>query len=275
MKITSPQGKIIVVGDELGKDDRFKFYQCQVDTDSVCILKIARQVGFNGLLDREAYILAIMAEEAAALEIEFKKAETSNKFLNYHYFFPQLVETFISPEQENSRISILSFAHVAESLNKLSPISHLLSRENVRVDPRSSAWILGKLLKLLGFAHDQGIAVGNLDGGNILINREQHYVLIVDWTKAVMTNGELSTLTKTNEISSVALETTLILGGDPVTGKLPKSNQLEDSRYENFIKLLAQGSSGLDAFEAHRRFYSLIRSIWPTEFHSFTTHSLT
>ncbi len=274
MEITSPSGKIYVVGDELGKDERFKLYQCSDGDNQVCVLKIARSRGYNGFLDREAYLLTTIQKEAEELEEEYKLVNKTDKLLNYHFFFPRLVESFISTEQGNSRITIISLAHVATSLSKLSPISHLRIRENVRVDPRSSAWILGKLLKLLVFTHSQNITIGDLDGENILINREEHYVTIFDWTKAVMGNGTMSSPVAVNEISRVALEVTLILGGNISTGKLPKDEQLKDKSYEDFLRNLLKGRDGFTAGEAHQKFYQLIRSMWPTKFHQFNTHIL-
>ncbi len=273
MKIVSPKEKLVIIDHELGANTQFKLYQCQVADDTVCILKIARKKSFNGLLDREAFILDKMKTEAFELEKELQEKEKTDKFLNYHYFFPQLLETFISPEQENSRISLLSFSHVAKGLNKLSPLSHLVTKENVRIDPRSSAWILGKLLKLLSFVHDQGIAVGNLTGENILINREQHYVMIADWSQAI-TSAILPATTTRREIAQVAIETILALNGNPKNGKLPLSEQLSDTRYERFIRDLATESHECDAFTAHNKFYKLIRSIWPSKFHPFTTYPL-
>jgi len=274
MEITSPSGRKYVVGDELGKDERFKLYQCTSESDQVCVLKIALSRGYNGFLDREAYLLTVMQKEAEELEEEYKSVNKTDKLLNYHFFFPRLVESFISAEQENCRITIISLAHVATSLSKLSPISHLRIRDNVRVDPRSSAWILGKLLKLLVFTHSQNISIGYLEAENILINREEHYVTIFDWTKAVIGNCAMPSVTTINEISRIANEVTLILGGNISTGKLPKDEQLTDKRYEDFLRNLLKGKDGFTASEAHKNFYKLIRSLWPTKFHNFNTHIL-
>ena len=270
MEITSPSGRIYVVGDELGSDEQFKLYQCATaDGNRICILKIARQVAFNGLLDREAYLLDAMKKEAISLEEEYGKIKDSDKKLNYHFYFPELIETFVSTEQNNSRINILSLAHIAKDLNDLTPISHLLSRENVRVDPRTSAWILGKLLKMLVFTQSQNISINNLEGDNILINREQHYVTLFDWTKATLGNGQMLENTITTEISKIAQEVVLILGSDLTTKKLLEDKQLGDNRYEDFIKNLIDNPEA-DAQIVHQKFYELIRSLWPREFYKFT-----
>jgi hypothetical protein len=275
MEITSPSGKVYVIGDEVGKEERFKLYHCRTADDNVCILKIARQPAFNGLLDREACLLDIMKGEAKSLEEEYQKETSSDKFLNYHFFFPRLVETFISPEQGNSRISILSLAHVAKDLRDLTPLSHFISREKVRVDPQTSAWVLGKLLKLLVFTHSQNISLADLSGENILLNRSEHYVTIFDWTQASIGNGEMEDDAAIREISQVAKEVGRLLGADPITERLPQDKQLKDDSYEHFLRSLIHGSLGLLASDAHRRHYELIRAIWPRTFHKFTSYPLT
>ena len=181
--------------------------------------------------------------------------------------------SFISEEQDNCRISILSLAHIADDLRELSPISHLTSRDHVRVDPQSSAWILGKLLKMLVFTQSQYISGLDLNGENILINRRQHYVTLFAWTEAILGNGEISPMIAQDEIAKVAFEVRIILGGDPTTGKLPPDKQLPDDQYENFIRSLIAGREK-DASEAHRKCYELIHSLWPRKFHEFTTYSI-
>lgn len=273
MKITSPTGTIYVIGEELGHDDRFKLYQCSSGKDVSSILKIARRTAFNGLLDREKFVLETMSQEAMEIETEYQKIQNDGKFMNYHFYFPKLLESFISAEQGNSRINIVSFAHIAKSLTELTPIGHLLSRENVRVDPRSSAWILGKLLKLLVFTHSQNISIGKLDGDNILINRAQHYVSIFDWTSAILGNGQISADLTSQEIALVTKEVFTILGGDLTSGKLISDSQLPDEQYEKYLNYLMAGYE-TDTSQAHANFYQLVRSLWPTEFHKFRTYNI-
>lgn len=273
MEIISPKGITYVVKNEIGKDERFRLFECSTETDSVCILKIARRSAWNGLLDREAFLLEEMTQEARLLQEEFAKINKTDKLLNYHYFFPKLLETFVSEEQKGCRISILSFTHVAKSLDDLTPIGHLLNKENVRIDPRSSAWIMGKMLKLLGFTQNQGIVlISSLGLDNVLINRTQHYVMLFDWTRAISGNGNLTEIETTGEIAQVSKEVTMLLGGDLATGALPKDKQLENNLYEKFLKELAAGLYS-DADEAHQRFYILIRFLWPRGFHKFATYS--
>ena len=274
MEITSPTGKCYVIGSELGSTKLLKFYQCTAGDNKACILKIARKAVFNGLLDREAFLLQTLEKEAFDLETAYQKKNDGERKLNYHFFFPKLIETFISEEQGGSRISIVSFAHIANDINELTPLNYLTEKEEIRVDPRTSAWILGKLLTMLAFAQDQGVSSGSLNGDNIFINRAQHYVTIFDWTAATLGSGKISKDLTAINISKLTKEVILVLGGDLAAKKLPADKQLEGNGYEKYLWEL---NSGLvrDVVEAHSSFYDIVLSTWPREFYEFKSYCLT
>jgi hypothetical protein len=274
MEITSPTGKCYVIGNELGETKLFKFYQCTTGDNKACILKIARKAGFNGLLDREAFLLQTLEKEASDLETLYQKKNSGERKLNYHFFFPKLIETFISEEQGGSRISIVSFAHIANDISELTPLNYLTEKEEIRVDPRTSAWILGKLLTMLAFAQDQNVSSGNLNSDNIFINRAQHYVTIFDWTAATLGSGKISKDLTAANISKLTREVILVLGGNLATKKLPADKQLEGNDYEKYLWEL---NSGLvrDVVEAHSSFYDIVLSAWPREFYEFKSYCLT
>lgn len=274
MEITSPAEKHYVIGKELGETKLFKFYQCTADSNKVCILKIARKAAFNGLLDREAFLLETLEKEAFDLETAYEKENEGERKLNYHFFFPKLIETFISEDQGSSRINIVSFSHIANDLSELTPLNCLTNQEEIRVDPRTSAWILGKLLTMLAFAQNKSISLGNLSGDNIFINRTQHYVSIFDWTEAILGTGNISKDLTAINISKLTKEVILVLGGDFTTKKLPEDKQLEGNGYEKYLWEL---NSGLvrNVVEAHSSFYDIVLSAWPREFYEFKSYCLT
>jgi serine/threonine protein kinase len=234
------------------------------------MLKIARRTAWNGLLDREAYLLQLMEKEAADLEAEYSKVKGGDKMLNYQFFFPKLVESFVSTEQGGSRINIISLSHVADKISDLTPIGHLITKENVQIDPRTSAWILGKTLTALAFAKSMNVLIKDLSGDNILINRNQHYVTLLDWSGAIISNGEIPKDMIRETIANSAKETFLIMGGDLSTGKLPENLQLQGNSYEKYLKDMMDGCFS-DVHEAHRGFYEIVLSAWPREFYKFTT----
>ena len=263
-----------IVGKKIGETEQFTLYQCGIPNGEVGIIKIANSVAENGLLDREAFILRSLRDEADRCEEEYAKENPGiEKVLNYQICFPNLVDSFVSEEQGGRRINVMSFIHVGDDLGRLVPLGHLVSRDHVRVDPKTSAWILGKLLKILVFAHSQSLSIGQLTGENILIERDNHFVAIFDWSQAIFST-DLSSSVTCEEISLATKEVILALGGDPETGELPGDNQLTDDRYERYLHSLASGSES-NASKAHADFYELIRaSLGWHGYHPFTTYNL-
>ncbi|MFA6458967.1 MAG: hypothetical protein WCV79_01035 [Candidatus Paceibacterota bacterium] len=269
MNISSPTTGY-EVGKHIGGTETFTLYECNLKDDKPGIIKIATASGYNGSLDREAYILQTMRDKAEAIEAEIAHTDPGKGTFGYRHYFPMLVESFIDPDQDGRRISILDLSLDAKKLEELAPITHLLSRERVRVDPKTSVWIAGRLLKLLDFAHRQGITV-DINGENILINRDQHFVMIFDWSESTIVTGEVETAVASEEISRAAKEIILALGGDPETGIIPQDDQLEDEDYQKILFGLANGGEN-NAGEAHRKFYKYVRSVWPSKFHPFTAY---
>lgn len=257
----------------IGATGQFKMYLCQKEEGKTYVLKIAVSVESNPLLDREAFILNKMRCEAAQLEEEYAKIKRKpEEMLNYQLCFPDLAESFIASGQGNRRVNILGFLAIDE-ISNLVPVKHLASRDRVRVDRKTSAWMMGKFLKILVFAHSQDIAVGRVSGDNILIERNEHYVLVFDWTSAIICQDGVSEDTAREEISQGAVAMINALGGDPSTGKFPDDDQDADDRYAHHLYALACGNEN-DAHRAHARFYSLVRSLWPREYWPFTSYSL-
>jgi len=263
------------VGKALGETPEFRLYQCMFPDNSVGVLKIGVSVEQNGLLDREAFLLRKMKDEAEYLEDEYARIKDDPKqSLGYQICFPNLIDSFISDEQGDRRINILKFDQVADDLSRWAPIAHLASRDKIRVDPKTSAWMLGKLLKLLVFTHSQGISIGQLTGENILVERNHHFVAVFDWSKASVHPGkEVPSSVAREEISQVAQEVIRALGGNPETGELPPDDQMTDDSYSSHLYELVHGSES-NSKRAHVEFYKLVRSLWPREFWPFTGYRL-
>ncbi len=263
------------VGRILGRNEEFHTHECTLEGDRVGMLKLATKVAYNGVLEREAYVLRLMRDAAAALEIEFEKVrEDPKQVLNNHFFFPDLIDTFTVDEKEGRRALVSQFVHVPEGLSALVPLSSLPEKAQIRVDPKTSVWIVGKLLKMLTFTQNSGVSVGDLSGDNVLIHRKDHFVMVFDWSMANASYGSrVPDDVAREEISQVARLGYLILGGDPDTGELPYDEQLVDSGYEKMLfDLVRNGYT--DAHKAHTAFYKLARAVWPGGYHPFTSYPL-
>lgn len=258
------------VGERLGETDTFTIYACTLPNGANGILKIATAKEHNGILDREAFVLQTLQELAVLIEERTAEREPGKGEMGYKHFFPELIEGFIAVDQGERYVLILGFSEVAKELIDLAPLEHLILRDRVRVDPKTSVWIMGKLLKLLDFAHRQGISV-TINGENILINREHHKVLIFDWSQSIIKGGPVEADIACEEISQAAREVIKALGGDPETGNLPADDQLDSDWYQELLWSLASGHED-NASEAHTHFYNLVRPVWPSKFHPFTAY---
>jgi hypothetical protein len=256
----------------LGRTPVYNVYQA-IDTadDSWYMFKIASNTGDNGRLDREALVLKDI--EAEVLHIRrTEKPGVTHSGLRYEKCFPRLRESFLSKEQGNRRVNIIEIPDT-DTVKSLVPLEQWRLREKVRIDPKSSAWIIGRLFKVFTLTHPIGISVGKIDGGNILVNPEKHRAIFFDWTSAHQHEKFVPPEKVGEEIAQAVRQVFLALGGDVATGALPKSDQLTGARYE---KLLLEYMSGSErnTDKAAQRFYELVRDMWAAEFHPFTTNPM-
>jgi len=261
------------VGEKVAESKQYRLYLCSQDqTNRECLLQIATTIEQNGDLDRAAFILKELKRRADELEAEYARVKTDPKdTLNYDLGFPELVDGFICPDQGGRRVNILAFRNV-EKVSKMVPLINVTAKDGLRVDLRTSAWIMGKLLKLLVFVHSEGISTGMMSSGNILIEPDQHYVLIFDWS-AAQTQADVPKETQRREISQAAQAVIVVLGGNLETETIPDDGDEGYGRYADFLLQLArQGAS--DAARAHAEFYQLIDELWPRGFYKFTVKPL-
>lgn len=261
----------------LGESELFRFYECALPEEKLGILKITTAREHNHLLDREALILRTVQKEAGRLEEEYvPHRRFPEERLNYPIFFPKIVETFICEEQGDRRVTVMDVSASAKKAKDVLPLSALIVKYEVRVDPRTSAWMMGKMLKLLTFTHSVGISVG--EGGisldTLTVNCDRHYVLLLDWTDAEMPLGGVPPHVASREIGEAAQAVIAVLGGSFEESTIPEDPQLSDNRYAKLLFSLANYEHE-DAGRAHGEFYRLVDDVWPEGgFHKFRAYSL-
>lgn len=232
------------------------------------MLKVSLDISGNGRLDRETLVLNDIAVEVERLRLTETK-DGSRGALRYEKCFPRLQESFILKEQGNRRVNIIEIPDT-EDVKTLVPIEQWRTRARVWIDPKSSAWLMGRLLKVFTLTHPIGISVGKINGGNILVNPEKHRAIFFDWTEAYQYQQYVPPEKVGEEIAQAATQVFIALGGNLSKGTLPHSDQLLDTQY---AELLLQFMSGRerDPDKAAVRFYKLVREMWVEEFHPFTT----
>jgi hypothetical protein len=254
--------------------DTYRTYLCtEKSTGRCCLFLITTSVQQNGQLDRWAYALRELKRKSDEIEAEYAQVKADDsRPLNYDLQFPEVLDCFVSAEQGGRRILIVAFRNV-EKVTDLVPLSNLTSKNRLRVDLRTSVWIAGKLLKLLTFAHSEGIATGLMSSRNILIAPNIHYVVMFDWSQATVAEpNELTIESKREDIMGVSRSVLTALGSDLTQGAIPDTNDTE-LPYAEFLFWLARGNEN-NAEKAHRRLYEISDSIWQRQFYPFTTKPL-
>ncbi len=254
----------------VGGTDTYNVYVCNA-TDGQFLLKVATETGYNGLLDREAFFLRDIQAEIVRFDAAYKARNHTTEGLGFKRCVPHLIDSFIANDQGGRRVNIVS-VYGAEKVFELVPLARLREKERVRIDAKTSAWIMGRLLKIFSFTHPYGIGNGNVNGSNIVINPEKHHVVLLDWTIAHHYGGPVPYDDARAETSAAAKAVLAALGADEY-GALPHSDQLPDRRYEEFLVRLAQVGV-TDVQKAGQEFYELLGQLWPGGFHPFTTHPL-
>lgn len=263
------------VGKAVAETGEYRLYLCQEKcTERGLLLQVASEAAYNGKLDRAAFVLKELALKAEEIEADYVRASGDpKKPINYHLGFPEMVDSFVCPEQGGRRINILAFRHV-DDVTKMVPIVSITERDHLRVDLKTSAWIMGKVLKMLTFAHSEGVTVGQLGGNNILIELDQHYVVLFDWSLAQTYSGSIPDEVLRAEIAAAAESVIIVLGGDPETGEIPHDGGEDFKPYTEYLLRLGRGEEK-DAKTAHQQFYRLItEKLGWKGFHPFTTRRL-
>jgi len=271
MTITSPANKY-EVGKQVAANAASRLYLCtQEGIGRKCLLQIASDVEGNGALDRSAFILGRLASRAEELEAEYAAhVRDPNKSLGYAYGFTQLVESFVSEEQDGRRINILAFRNVDEP-SKMVPIANIIDKDGLRADLRTSAWIMGKILKMLAFTQSSGIAIGQADATSILLETDEHYVVLFDFSEAKIHDDTVPREIRAKEIAQATQAVIALIGGDHETGMFP-DDVVAIEKFKPYVELLldlASGDQG-DAHNAHREFYSLVDTLWERGFYPAT-----
>lgn len=233
-----------------------------------CMLQVATGVEHNGGLERAAFVLRQLRQTSDLFEEEHAKTGKGG-MLSYERLFPEVLDGFIPEDQGGRRINILAFAEI-DAVTSLVPLSNLAERDNLRVSLTSSAWVMGRILKLLGLAHGEGFAVRVLGGNNILLEPQSHYAVVLDWSGVRTFQGETPVADRKFDISTAARSVFTAIGGNPENGEYLYTIDDQDRRYVELLWSFANSRQS-SAEKAHQQFYELVGELWGREFRKFQT----
>ncbi len=240
-----------------------------ITNDTHCLLQVAAKREVNGNLERAAFLLGRFKKAADIYDVEYAKTH-ERKHLHHDRLYPAVVESFVSSEQGDRRVNIFNLTNVKNIL-AIVPLSSLRQKDRLRIDPETSAWIMGRLLKLLNFTHGEGVLNGALTARNVLLHPEQHFAVTLDWSVARVFPGVVPAEFAVSDIASAATAVFEAIGGDATTEAWPYEGHVS---YVSLLRRLMRGHES-DASKAHDRFYELVREEYGNEFHPFTTLPLT
>lgn len=264
------QGKIsrYEVIKRIGHDRSMNYYVCQNEVEEWLILAIAVTMEQNGDVDRVSYLLKRTAIGSDETEREYAEQTQNSNKLHYDWLFPQVVESFILQEQGQRNIVILRFLDA--NLRKSFALKQIVDNKQ-RVDLKTSAWIMGRMLKLLGFLHENRILTP-IWLNSFLLEPENHRLLMLEWTDATLSMQ----VTKAQSCMAIrqAAECTMTLLDVQCFDngwKYPYPIAEGELRYIILLQEMQRGEY-YDAYEAHREFYALIGELWGRKYHPFTTY---
>ncbi|WZB38942.1 serine/threonine kinase [Mycobacterium phage DirtMonster] len=139
------------------------------------MLKVAKSAKDNDL----------MAQEARALKMLHTPPEEGNAYVLTRHF-PKLEDTFLHSEGRR-RANVTPYFEHYRSLATLKKIFC------AGVEPVHAVWIFRRLLMALGYAHDRGLVHGAITPDNILIEPQDHAVMLIDWCYSVVIDSESKT----------------------------------------------------------------------------------
>lgn len=246
----------------VAKNNRFELFQCNNKSGEEFLYQVPTEIG-DEHVDTNVFFL----DKLNALSNDVQAL--SETVLNYNLGFPSVVDRFVEDEKSSY---VLKFNGV-EQISDIIPIIKL-HKEGFKVDLRTSAWIMGKLLKTLSFAHANKIEICDISANNILIYPNMHYVIVFDWSKAELT--KITSVIAKREIKKAANVLIKAVGGDLESARLCDADDL----YISYIEKLADNGE-TSAAKAHTIFYGVVDelcsipgSVWKSGFHEFKTQKI-
>ncbi|MFK3983415.1 molecular chaperone DnaJ [Micromonospora sp. NPDC050397] len=159
-----------MIGERFATGDLANLYRVRYDNRDA-LLKLPRQPAQNDLLEREA----------VALDTLRRLGDPQHRA-----YAPELVESF---RHEDPDTGVRRTANVLAHSPGLVPLTEVRRAYPGGLDPRDAAWIWRRLLVALGWAHRAGVVHGAVLPEHVLIEPEQHGVVLVDWCYSVGGDG--------------------------------------------------------------------------------------
>lgn len=234
------------------------------------ILKVARDARTNPLLVNEAQVLRNLRER-----------DTRGEFAP---FLPKIEASFELPESPARRANVLRMDEAIRSSDDLYTLAEVRAHYSQGLDARDMAWIWRRLLSVLGFVHSQRIVHGAVLPMHVLIEPNEHKLLLIDWCGATSAAGRTDDRQATVfaggyhdwykaqhalrgapspgvDVGLGARSMIELLGGDPIHATFPAS--IDAGIQRHLMRCVRSGSSACqDAWKLLEDFDRLIEVLW-------------
>lgn len=167
------------IREKVGTDEMAVFYRATTNTAHAgtdAMVKVARSPKDNDLFAVEARALKKLQEPT--------DEHGYPEVLTRHY--PPLLDTFVHSEGRRR-------ANVTPYYSGFHTLAHIRNVFPKGVDPRHGVWIFRRLLMALAFAHDQGLVHGAVVPSHVLIEPQDHAVVLIDWCYSQVIDEESET----------------------------------------------------------------------------------
>jgi serine/threonine protein kinase len=268
----------LVQGTPFAQGDLCNLYRCTYVPDGKetnAIFKVARNPADNDLVSNEGSIL--------------KQLASNKDYEQFHAYIPRIVDSFDyrdSSSPHARRVNVLALEE-----GPYYSLQEVRAAYPQGIDARDMAWIWRRLLIVLGFAHRHSVIHGAALPAHILIQPENHGLVLIDWSYALYepAPGEYIPAISTEykdwyppevlakepprpgtDIYLGALCMLYLLGGDPVKGTIPESVHKRIQSFFRGTTLKGQAQRPQDALRLLDEFTELIESLWgPRTFREF------
>lgn len=240
------------------------------------LVKVALRPQDNDLVANEAHIL--------------EHLQAADGYEAARHFASQLIDAFPYEERATGIVRQVTVLSYGEGLFSLQEVKAAYPRG---IDAKDMAWMWRRLLVALEFAHENAIIHGCVLPTHILIHPEQHGVVLIDWSYAVLnpqaTSAWISAISThyrdwyPAEIFSrgepqPGLDIFLagkcmidLLGGDPQQRTMPESVPWQIQSYLKGCTLPSPSQRPQDARTLRQDFDELLERLWgPRRFRMFS-----
>ncbi len=269
------------VGPQIDSDEVCRRYGCRFEIDGAAQLgmfKIARAPDDNDLVRVEARVL--------------RQLRAEKNFQRLFPFVPELYDAFLYDEGQTAPRQV----NIVSQRKNLYSFAEIRAEYPHGVDPKDVAWLWRKLLIALGFAQARGVIHGAVLPPHILVEPDQHGLILNNWVYAlpgpIESDAHLTAIVSAYEtwyppevfarqpplpgfdIFMGARCMVCLLGGDPLTGELPASVPQAIASFFRGCLLPAPHHRPQQAWDLLTEFTQLIERLWgPRTFRPFAMPS--